>query len=486
MRAPAVGQASLQLPEAAKAYGAKLQRAGMVRLSLVAQIEERQRLLATTQLDQQLGHLQVGNIAAGAAGRLQVIAGRKRFLDAPQFYQRAGLVVERGVEAGPAFQRPIEPCQSLFMPVQSPQRGADVVACVGIGRIERLRPLAFGDRLLKPAQADQEDRSHIQGRCMVRPHAVANVEKSERLLQLPGLIVQIAGSARRVPVVRVEVEHLTIGAQGEVGPLQARKERWQGFSSSTHPAGAARPFRKPAMPRRAALDAARQGPARAGRHRASLAWISRQRRAVRDGSSVHSEPEITGYVILALPANAGNGALASPRLPPRGEIHQRLLVGRGIEPENAAAVACTCSVTKSSNAVISKASLAISSARCAGITITPSPSPRMTSPGNTGASPQPIGHVDLDRLVQRQVGRRARPVVIGGKAELCDLGGIAKAAVGDDAGDAALHQPRHQDGAGRRGARILAAVHHQHRAGRAILDRLALRMASGRETPRAC
>ena len=87
-------------------------------------------------------------------------------------------------------------------------------------------------------------------------------------------------------------------------------------------------------------------------------------------------------------------------------------------------------------------------------------------------------HVDLDRLMQRQVGRRARAVVIGGKAELCDLGGIAKAAVGDDAGDAALHQPRHQDGAGGRRAGILAAVHHQHRAGRAILDRLALRMGA--------
>ena len=44
-------------------------------------------------------------------------------------------------------------------------------------------------------------------------------------------------------------------------------------------------------------------------------------------------------------------------------------------------------------------------------------------------------HVDLDRLMQRQIGRRARPVVIGGKAELGDLGGIAKAAIGDDAGD---------------------------------------------------
>ena len=68
--------------------------------------------------------------------------------------------------------------------------------------------------------------------------------------------------------------------------------------------------------------------------------------------------------------------------------------------------------------------------------------------------------------------------MIGGNGELRDLGRVAEAAIGDDARDAALHQPRDQDGAGRGGARILAAVDHQHRAGRAFLDRLALRMGA--------
>jgi hypothetical protein len=66
----------------------------------------------------------------------------------------------------------------------------------------------------------------------------------------------------------------------------------------------------------------------------------------------------------------------------------------------------------------------------------------------------------------------------GGKAEFGDFGSVAKTAIGDDAGDTALHQPRHQDGAGGRGAGVLAAVHHQHRAGRAIFHRLALRMGA--------
>src|SRR5262249_3196758 len=55
---------------------------------------------------------------------------------------------------------------------------------------------------------------------------------------------------------------------------------------------------------------------------------------------------------------------------------------------------------------------------------------------------------------------------------------IAKAAVSDYAGAAALHQSRHQDRAGGGSPRIFAAVHDQHRAGRTILDRLALRMGT--------
>ena len=84
--------------------------------------------------------------------------------------------------------------------------------------------------------------------------------------------------------------------------------------------------------------------------------------------------------------------------------------------------------------------------------------------------------VDVDRLMQGQVGRRRRAVVEGRDGELGDLAGVAKAAVGHHARDAAHHQPGDQDRARRRGARILAAVHDQHRAGRAELDRLALRM----------
>ena len=87
-------------------------------------------------------------------------------------------------------------------------------------------------------------------------------------------------------------------------------------------------------------------------------------------------------------------------------------------------------------------------------------------------------HVDLDRLMQCEIGRRTWPVMIGGKAEFCDLGRIAKAPIGDDASDAALHQPGHQYRARGRRAGILAAVHHQHRTWRTILDCPALRMAS--------
>src|SRR5437868_13367308 len=130
----------------------------------------------------------------------------------------------------------------------------------------------------------------------------------------------------------------------------------------------------------------------------------------------------------------------------------------------------TCSATKSSNAVISNASLAISSARCAGISHHAVAVAEDDVAGKYRRVAAADRTIDLDRLMQGEIGRRAGAVVIGGKAEPCDLGGIAKPAVGNDTGDAALLQPRHQDGAGGGGASVLAAVHHQHRAGRAVLD----------------
>ena len=136
----------------------------------------------------------------------------------------------------------------------------------------------------------------------------------------------------------------------------------------------------------------------------------------------------------------------------------------------------TSSVTKSSNAVISTASAAISSAMM-----------RRDHHHAFAVADHDVArkhrcvaaadrHVDVERLVQRDVGRRRRAVVIGGDGELGDLGRIAEAAVGDHARRAAHHQARHQDRARRCGARVLAAVDDEHGAGRAVLDGLALRM----------
>src|SRR5438067_831443 len=67
-------------------------------------------------------------------------------------------------------------------------------------------------------------------------------------------------------------------------------------------------------------------------------------------------------------------------------------------------------------------------------------------------------NVDVDGLVDRQIGRRGRTMVIGRNGELRDLLGVAKAAVRDDARDAALHQPGDEGRACGCGARILPAV----------------------------
>ena len=87
-------------------------------------------------------------------------------------------------------------------------------------------------------------------------------------------------------------------------------------------------------------------------------------------------------------------------------------------------------------------------------------------------------HVQVDRMMLDQVGRRRAALAIGREGELRDLGRIPQAPVADHAGGAADHHARHQDAAGRRDARVAAAVHHQHAAGRNVLDGLALRVGA--------
>ena len=220
------------LPEAAKTYGAKLQRA---RHGSVVVASHRSRSVSAScspiQLDQQFGELKVRNIAAGAADqpsgdrRPQALPAIRR-----SFASERSIVEERGVEAGPAFDRPIEPWQT---PPRSRcsllQRGADIVAGVGIGRIERLRPLALGDRLLKSAQADTGTPIAYTGSAAWFGLTRSQTPKqASACSNCPDLIVKISGPARRVPVVRIEVEHADRRARR---PALQSKSDWQGFSS---------------------------------------------------------------------------------------------------------------------------------------------------------------------------------------------------------------------------------------------------------------
>ena len=91
-------------------------------------------------------------------------------------------------------------------------------------------------------------------------------------------------------------------------------------------------------------------------------------------------------------------------------------------------------------------------------------------------------NVDVDGLVQGQVRGGGWPIVIGRNIGFADGCGVPKAAIRHHAGAAALHQAGDEDVAGACRPCVLAAVHHQHCAGRAILDRFALRSKS-KNTP---
>jgi hypothetical protein len=90
-------------------------------------------------------------------------------------------------------------------------------------------------------------------------------------------------------------------------------------------------------------------------------------------------------------------------------------------------------------------------------------------------------HVEVDGVMLDQVGRRCRRGVIGGKGHARDLRRVAQAAVGDDAGCAALPQPRDQNPAGGGRRRVAAAVDHEDMSGRTFFHALALGMAAAFE-----
>ncbi len=85
-------------------------------------------------------------------------------------------------------------------------------------------------------------------------------------------------------------------------------------------------------------------------------------------------------------------------------------------------------------------------------------------------------NVEIHRVMDRQVQRRAGARGIHRKRHGRDRVAVAQAAVGDHAGGAAHFESLEQDAAGRRGAGVLPAIHHQHAARRNHLDPLALRM----------
>jgi hypothetical protein len=151
--------------------------------------------------------------------------------------------------------------------------------------------------------------------------------------------------------------------------------------------------------------------------------------------------EEQGVSFLPVPALAAASGARFRKIPPRllppyREILHRLLIRRGIEAEDAAAPAHF------------RADEIFERGHLEGLVGDFVGKMRRDDDDAVGIAQNDVAgkhrrvaaadrDIDFDRLVQGQVGRCARAVMIGGEAELGDLGRIAKAAIGDDAGDAA-------------------------------------------------
>ncbi len=141
-------------------------------------------------------------LGLGACGidRADLMIDRESLIEAVHSPERHGLVVERQGEGWPQFERPVEPLQRLREATEQRQGITDVVAGFDAGRIERVRPPAVGQIVLKPVQASQNKRTRSQCREIVRLQLVAQVEVGESLFQPSQLPEQ-----DRTPVTRRQV-----------------------------------------------------------------------------------------------------------------------------------------------------------------------------------------------------------------------------------------------------------------------------------------
>jgi hypothetical protein len=125
-------------------------------------------------------------------------------VEAVQLRQHESLVLQRLDQVRPQRGRAVEPLQSLGLPAKRLQRIAEIVAGVGIVRIERDRLLIDIKRFLEPPQTAQRKRAQLQRWNLVRLQFVAAVELRQRLFEPPQGMEQEKGLVGRVAIPRVE------------------------------------------------------------------------------------------------------------------------------------------------------------------------------------------------------------------------------------------------------------------------------------------
>src|SRR5947208_6977063 len=87
-------------------------------------------------------------------------------------------------------------------------------------------------------------------------------------------------------------------------------------------------------------------------------------------------------------------------------------------------------------------------------------------------------NIDVERLVNRQVGGPSGTMMVGGYGKFRDIRRIAKTAVSYHARYGSLHQARDEERAGGGRARVLSAIDDQHRTGWTLFHGLSLRVLS--------
>jgi hypothetical protein len=170
---------------------------------------------------------------AGVDG-LRLLIHRKSFAEPVHLVEGPCLVHNSRQVVRSQGKRPLEPRQGLRVAPKTLQHPTDIVAYIGIIRVECLRPRDIGESVLIPVKTEFCERPHMQCRRAIGPQRIADVETGKGFLKPSRLKEQRRRLVRGLPFGGIERDRLLIARERLIQTihlLQNKAEVFPGLGS---------------------------------------------------------------------------------------------------------------------------------------------------------------------------------------------------------------------------------------------------------------